>query len=291
MKAAIFPGQGSQYVNMGAKLLEDNPKNNKYMEIANSILGFDIADVMINGSEEALKETKITQPAVFLYSIIRYYNNRETSEYNCYAGHSLGEITALVASDCLSLEDGLGLVSKRAGAMQLACEEQKSTMAAVLGLEDTVVEEICDKIEETVVAANYNCPGQIVISGSMEGIDKAMKACEAAEARRVLPLMVGGAFHSPLMASAKESLAEAIAQLNFEVPTGPVFQNVDALPSTDPELIQKKLIDQLTSPVKWTQTMANMHNHGVSHFTEFGAKVLSGFIKRYDRSIATEQYK
>lgn len=291
MKAAIFPGQGSQYVSMGSKLLENNPDNRKYMDIANAILGFDLADVMINGNVDDLKETKVTQPAVFLYSIIQYYNNSGSDDFGCYAGHSLGEITALVASDCLTLEDGLSLVSKRAGAMQLACEEQKSTMAAVLGLEDEQVERICNEIDDVVVAANYNCPGQVVISGSITGIEKAMEACKAAEARRVLPLLVGGAFHSPLMESAKESLSKAIAQLSFKVPRGPIFQNVDALATTDPELIKQKLIAQLTSPVRWTQTMINMHQYGVKHFTEFGAKVLSGFVKRYDRSLPTEQYK
>lgn len=287
MNAVVFPGQGSQSIGMGKEDFESSELAQSYYEKADDILGFSLSEIMFNGSEEDLKQTKVTQPAVFLYSIVRYYMSGKTPDV--VAGHSLGEFTALVAAGVLKFEDALSLVSKRANAMQVACDQEEGTMAAVLGLEDKVVEEICHKIEDVVVAANYNCPGQLVISGSKSGIDSAVTAATEAGARRALVLNVGGAFHSPLMGSAEEVLASAIESTEFHDAKLPIYQNVNGMPQTDASIIKQNLIKQLTSPVKWTQTMQGMIADGLTMYTESGAKVLSGFIKRVDRKIPTEQ--
>ncbi len=280
MKAYIFPGQGAQFTGMGKELYEAQPEAKLLFEKANDILGFKISDTMFTGSAEDLKQTKITQPAVFLHSVIVALVNPDFAP-DQVAGHSLGEFSALVANKTLSFEDGLSLVYKRALAMQKACEQTPSTMAAILGLDDNVVEEICASIDEVVVAANYNCPGQLVISGSLKGIEIACEKLKAAGAKRALPLQVGGAFHSPLMQPAREELAGAIESTHFSSPICAVYQNVNALPSTDVKIIKQNLIDQLTSPVRWTQSVQRMTADGATEFIECGpGKVLQGLVKK-----------
>ncbi len=287
--AYIFPGQGAQFSGMGKNLYEQSTLAREYFEQANEILGFRITDIMFNGSDEELKQTKVTQPAIFLHSVILFETTPDLIP-GMVAGHSLGEFSALIANKVLSFEDGLRLVSKRALAMQRACEINPSTMAAVLGLDDAKVEEICKEFtEEVVVAANYNCPGQLVISGRIEGIKQACEKLKAAGARRALVLPVGGAFHSPLMQPAREELADAIAGTHFNNPTCPVYQNVDASPYTDPGLIKQNLINQLTSPVRWTQSVQKMIEHGASHFTEVGpGSVLQGLVKKINKEMVTD---
>jgi [acyl-carrier-protein] S-malonyltransferase len=288
MKAFVFPGQGAQFVGMGKELYETNSMARSLFDQANEILGFSITNLMFGGTDEDLKQTKVTQPAVFLHSVILAATLGEAFKPEMVAGHSLGEFSALVANKTLSFEDGLSLVYKRAMAMQKACELEPSTMAAILGLEDKIIEDICDGINEVVVPANYNSPGQVVISGSFKGIDEAVEKLSAAGAKRAIKLAVGGAFHSPLMEPAKNELAEAIHSTIFSKPVCPVYQNVNALPSTDPETIKKNLIDQLTSPVRWAQTIQNMIDDGATSFTESGpGNVLQGLIKKIDRSMTT----
>lgn len=283
MKAYIFPGQGAQFPGMGKELYESNPQAKEFFEQANSILGFRITDTMFGGTAEELKQTNVTQPAVFIHSVVTALTN-DSFAPEMVAGHSLGEFSSLVANKCLYFEDALLLVSKRAAAMQKACEIYPSTMAAILGLDDQVVEEICASIkEEIVVAANYNCPGQLVISGSMKGIDIACEKLKAAGAKRALVLQVGGAFHSPLMEPARDELAKAIESTNFSKPICAVYQNVNALPSSDVIEIKKNLIAQLTSPVRWTQTVQNMVKDGGKTFMECGpGKVLQGLVKKIE---------
>ncbi len=287
--AYVFPGQGAQFPGMGKSLYEQNSKAKEYFERANEILGFRITDVMFDGSEEALKQTNVTQPAIFLHSVI-LFETTPGLKPDMVAGHSLGEFSALIANKVLSFEDGLRLVAKRAAAMQRACEINPSTMAAVLGLEDARVEEICQGITgEVVVAANYNCPGQLVISGSIEGVKQACELLKAAGAKRALILPVGGAFHSPLMQPAREELEAAIAATHFKTPTCPVYQNVDAMPYSDPALIKQNLINQLTSPVRWTQTVQKMAELGATHFTEVGpGSVLQGLVKKINKEVTTD---
>lgn len=288
MKAYVFPGQGSQFVGMGKDLYENNSKAKELFEEANEILGFRITDVMFEGSDEDLKQTKVTQPAIFLHSVILAKCLGDDFTPDMVAGHSLGEFSALVASGALSFQDGLRLVSQRANAMQKACEMQPSTMAAILGLEDHVVEEVCASIEGTVIAANYNCPGQVVISGTIEAVDLACEKLTEAGAKRAIKLNVGGAFHSPLMEPARLELQTAIQATEFCTPSCPVYQNVDALPYTDPVQIQENLISQLTSAVKWTQTVQNMLKDGVLSFVEVGpGNVLQGLVKKVDRKTPT----
>lgn len=288
MKAFVFPGQGSQFVGMGKDLYESNSKAKELFEEANEILGFRITDVMFEGSDEDLKQTKVTQPAIFLHSVILAKCLGDDFTPDMVAGHSLGEFSALVASGALSFQDGLRLVSQRANAMQKACEMQPSTMAAILGLEDHVVEEVCTSIEGTVIAANYNCPGQVVISGTIEAVDLACEKLTEAGAKRAIKLNVGGAFHSPLMEPARLELQTAIQATKFSTPSCPVYQNVDALPYTDPVQIQENLISQLTSAVKWTQTVQNMLKDGVLSFVEVGpGNVLQGLVKKVDRKTPT----
>ncbi len=289
MKAYVFPGQGAQFVGMGKDLYERSSVAKKMFEKANSILGFSITELMFEGTDEDLKQTKVTQPAIFLHSTILAAVLGESFKPGMVAGHSLGEFSALVANKTLTFDDGLVLVSKRAMAMQKACERKPSTMAAIIGLDDSVVEEVCSSINEVVVPANYNSPGQIVISGSNEGIDKAIEALRGKGAKRALKLPVGGAFHSPLMEPARIELEEAIKSTNFIKPVCPVYQNVNALPSTDPDVIKANLVAQLTSPVKWTQTVINMIIGGATSFTEVGPGcVLQGLIKKVNKDIATE---
>jgi [acyl-carrier-protein] S-malonyltransferase len=290
MKAYVFPGQGAQFEGMGKDLYESSEIAKELLDKANDILGFRITDVMFEGSAEELKETKVTQPAIFLHSIVKAKMAGESFQPDVVAGHSLGEFSALVSAGAMSFEDGLKLVSQRALAMQKACEAQESTMAAILGLDDEVVEKICAAIDEIVVPANYNCPGQLVISGSIEGINQACEALTAAGAKRALVLPVGGAFHSPLMEPAREELQAAIEATEFKTPNCPIYQNVDAKPTTDAEVIKANLIAQLTAPVRWTQTMLNMIADGVDSFVEVGGtgKVLQGMIKKVDRKMPTE---
>ena len=288
MKAYVFPGQGAQFSGMGKDLYDSKPAAKKLFENANEILGFNIAKTMFSGTDEELKQTKVTQPAIFLHSVI--LAKVLESEFNpaMVAGHSLGEISALVASNCLSFEDGLKLVNARALAMQKACEINPSTMAAIIGLDDEIVENICQETEGIVVAANYNCPGQLVISGEINAIDTACEKLTEAGARRALKLPVGGAFHSPLMEPARTELQEAISNTSFETPICPVYQNVSAEAVTSPELIQQNLIAQLTAPVKWTQTMKNMLQAGDIEIIEVGpGKVLQGLFKKVDRTTPT----
>ena len=283
MKAYVYPGQGAQFPGMGKELYDTNPAAKNLFEQANDILGYRITDIMFDGSEDELKQTKVTQPAVFLHSIILSLT-ADNFHPEMVAGHSLGEFSALVANKALSFEDGLNLVYKRALAMQKACEINPSTMAAILGLDDHVVEEICASIDEVVVAANYNCPGQLVISGSNEGIAIACEKMKEAGARRALPLPVGGAFHSPLMEPARIELAAAIESTDFNEPDCPVYQNVTALPSTDIAMIKSNLIKQLTAPVRWTQSVQNMVADGATEFVESGpGKVLQGLVKKIHR--------
>lgn len=285
MKAYVFPGQGAQFVGMGKDLYDNSPKAKELFEKANEILGFRITDIMFDGTDEELKQTKVTQPAVFLHSVISALVAEEFNP-DMVAGHSLGEFSALVANGTLSFEDGLQLVYKRALAMQKACELNPSTMAAVLGLSDADVEKLCAGIVG-VVAANYNCPGQLVISGSKEGIEKACEAAKEAGAKRALPLPVGGGFHSPMMEPARVELAEAIESTTFSEPKCPVYQNVSTTAITDVNEIKSNLIAQLTAPVKWTQSVQNMIADGASEFIECGpGKVLQGLVKKIDRSAA-----
>ena len=285
MKAAVFPGQGAQFVGMGKELYEQSTLAKSYFEKANDILGFRITDVMFEGDAEALKRTEVTQPAIFIHSVVEALLEGDSFNPSMVAGHSLGEFSALVAAGVLTFEDGLKLVAQRAQAMQEACGLQRGTMAAVLGLEDAVVEEVCDSIEGVVVAANYNCPGQLVISGVYEAVELACEKMKEAGAKRALILPVGGAFHSPLMAPAKEALASAIEATTFSSPKCPIYQNVSATAVTDSELIKAQLIAQLTAPVKWTQSIQQMIEDGATSFTEYGpGKVLQGLIKKIDRS-------
>ena len=288
MKAYIFPGQGAQFSGMGLDLYENSPMAQDLFEKANDILGFHITDIMFEGSAEDLKETKVTQPAIFLHSVILARTLGDTFKPDMVAGHSLGEFSALVAAGALTFEDGLRLVSQRAKAMQKACELQPSTMAAVLGLEDDLVENICATIEGIVVAANYNCPGQLVISGDVDAIHKACEALKEAGARRALVLPVGGAFHSPLMEPAREELAAAIENTKFSTPRCPIYQNVTASAITDENEIKANLISQLTAPVRWTQSVQQMITDGATHFTEVGpGKVLQGLVKKIHREAET----
>jgi [acyl-carrier-protein] S-malonyltransferase len=287
MKAFVFPGQGAQFVGMGKDLYESSALAKELFEKANDILGYRITDIMFEGTDEDLRQTKVTQPAVFLHSVISALCKNDDTKPEMTAGHSLGEFSALVVAGALSFEDGVKLVYARAMAMQKACEAAPSTMAAIIALADEKVEEICASIEgEVCVAANYNCPGQIVISGSIAGIEKACELMKAAGAKRALPLKVGGAFHSPLMNPAKVELAAAINSTDFHTPTCPVYQNVNALPQTDPAQIKENLIAQLTAPVRWTQTVKNMVADGATDFTECGpGAVLQGLIKKIEPSV------
>jgi [acyl-carrier-protein] S-malonyltransferase len=288
MKAYVFPGQGAQFSGMGKDLYENTSIGKELFEKANEILGFRITDVMFEGTDEDLKQTKVTQPAIFLHSVI-LAKTLENFQPDMVAGHSLGEFSALVANGALSFEDGLRLVSQRAQAMQKACEAEPSTMAAIMGLKDETVEEVCKNIDEVVVPANYNSPGQVVISGSMKGIDQAVEQLSEKGAKRAIKLKVGGAFHSPLMDPAKKELEAAIHDTPFSKPICPVYQNVTAAPSSDPAQIKENLIKQLTSPVRWTQTVENMLKDGAESFTEVGpGKVLQGLIKKVDRKVQTQ---
>ena len=291
MKAFVFPGQGAQYVGMGKPLFDKSSEAKKLFTQANEILGFAITDVMFDGPEEAQRQTKVTQPAVFLHSVIlaRLFPNFKP---DMVAGHSLGEFSALVASGALSFEDGLRLVSARALAMQAACELEPSTMAAIIGLPDEKVEEICQGIKEVVVPANFNCPGQLVISGSMKGVEQACEELKAAGAKRALPLKVGGAFHSPLMEPARQNLAAAIEKTQFNKPLCPIYQNVDAKPHTDPVEIKANLVKQLTSPVRWTQIVRAMVADGATAFVELGpGNVLQGLIKKTEAAAEVESFQ
>jgi [acyl-carrier-protein] S-malonyltransferase len=289
MIAYVFPGQGAQFVGMGKDLYERSALAKEMFEKANSILGFSITDLMFAGTDADLKQTKVTQPAIFLHSTVLAAVLGENFKPDMVAGHSLGEFSALVANRALSYEDGLVLVSKRAMAMQKACEKTPSSMAAILGIDDKIVEEVCNSIEEVVVPANYNSPGQIVISGSNEGIDKAIEALKTKGAKRALKLPVGGAFHSPLMEPARAELEEAIRNTRFSEPLCPVYQNVNASPSSDPNTIKANLVAQLTSPVNWTQSVINMIAAGADKFIEVGpGSVLQGLIKKVNKDIQTE---
>ena len=290
MKAFVFPGQGAQFVGMGKDLYENNPLAKELFEKANDILGYRITDIMFDGTDEELKQTKVTQPAVFLHSVIKAISLGDEFKPSMVAGHSLGEFSALVAAGALNFEDGLRLVYARAMAMQKACEAAPSTMAAIVGLSDDKIEEICAEVNKegnVVVPANYNCPGQLVISGNVEAINEACEKLKAAGAKRALPLKVGGAFHSPLMQPAKDELQAAIEQTEFSVPQCPVYQNVDGKPHTDPADIKQNLIAQLTSSVRWTSCVQNMIADGADDFTECGpGKALQGMIGRIDKTVA-----
>lgn len=288
MKVYVFPGQGAQFSGMGKELYDNHQKAKERFHQANEILGFDISKIMFEGSEDELKQTKVTQPAIFLHSTILAEVLGHQFQPDAAAGHSLGEFSALVATGCLSFENGLKLVSARALAMQKACEITPSTMAAILGLEDHVVEQICSTIQGIVVPANYNCPGQLVISGSVPAVEEACSKLTEAGAKRALILQVGGAFHSPLMEPAQEELARAIEQADFHTPKCAIFQNVNAQAVTDPSTIKLNLLAQLTAPVKWTQTMQAMHEIGISEVVEVGpGKVLQGLFKKINREIVT----
>lgn len=288
MKAYVFPGQGAQFIGMGKDLYDASDLARQMFEQANEILGFRITDIMFNGTDEELKETKVTQPAIFLHSVILAKIMGDDFQPDMTAGHSLGEFSALVAAGAMNFEDGLRLVSARALAMQAACEAEPSTMAAILGLEDHVVENICESIDGVVVAANYNCPGQLVISGAVDAINEACEKLTEAGAKRALVLQVGGAFHSPLMEPARASLAEAIEKTDITSPKCPVYQNVTAKGETEPSKIKENLIAQLTAPVRWTQTMQNMIADGCSEVIEVGpGKVLQGLFKKVDRKFPT----
>jgi len=290
MAVLLFPGQGSQSVGMGRVLCEAYPDAKEWLEKADAILGFKLSHIMKDGDAKELKKTSITQPAVLVNSYIRFILNKDKIKASAVAGHSLGEFTALIANGCLDFEDGLKLVLIRAKAMQQACNDNEGTMAAILGMEDAQVEKLCADCPELVIPANYNCPGQLVISGSTEGIEKVVEQAKEAGARRALILPVDGAFHSPLMESARIDLEEAIMKTSFHTPSVPIYQNVTAHPETDPEVIKMNLIAQLTSSVRWTQTMQSMIADGEEEFVEFGAKVLSGFVKKVDRKLPVTQY-
>jgi [acyl-carrier-protein] S-malonyltransferase len=288
MKAYVFPGQGAQFPGMGKDLYDQSEVARSLFQKADKILGFGITDIMFHGTDEDLRQTKVTQPAIFLHSVILAKVLGDRFQPDMVAGHSLGEFSALTAAGALSFEDGLVLVSKRAQAMQRACEMHPSTMAAILGVENDVVENVCKEIHEVVVPANYNTIGQIVISGSHEGIDLAIARLQELGAKRALKLPVGGAFHSPLMEPARAELAKAIEEAPVVPPVCPIYQNVDALPDTDPSTIRKNLVAQLTSPVRWTQTVQNMLAAGATHFIEVGpGTVLQGLVKKVDRSVET----
>ena len=290
MKAFVYPGQGAQFVGMGKDLYDNNPKAKELFEKANDILGYRITDIMFAGTDEELKQTKVTQPAVFLHSVIKAISLGDEFKPSMVAGHSLGEFSALVAAGALNFEDGLRLVYARAMAMQKACEAAPSTMAAIVGLPDDKIEEICAEVSKegsVVVPANYNCPGQLVISGNVEAINEACEKLKAAGAKRALPLKVGGAFHSPLMQPAKDELQAAIEKTEFSAPQCPVYQNVDGKPHTDPADIKANLIAQLTSSVRWTSCVQNMIADGADDFTECGpGKALQGMIGRIDKNVA-----
>jgi len=288
MKAYVFPGQGAQFVGMGKDLYENSELGKELFDKANEILGFNITELMFNGTDEDLRQTKVTQPAIFLHSVILAKTLGADFKPEMVAGHSLGEFSALVANGALSFEDGLKLVSQRAMAMQKACEIEPSTMAAIIGLDDETVVKVCAEIDEVVVPANFNCPGQLVISGSMKGIEVACEKLKEAGAKRALPLKVGGAFHSPLMEPARVELEAAIENTTFSTPTCAVYQNVNAKPVSDPAEIKKNLVAQLTAPVRFTQTMVNMIADGASSFTEVGpGKVIQGLVKKVDRKMET----
>lgn len=288
MKAYVFPGQGAQFVGMGKDMYDESAEAKALFEQANEILGFDIAKIMFEGTADELKQTSVTQPAVFLHSVIKAKISEDFNP-DVVAGHSLGEFSALVAAGAMTFKDGLSLVQQRAMAMQDACNEAESTMAAILGLDNEVVEQACAQIDEMVIPANYNCPGQLVISGSVKGVEEAVELLNDLGARRAIILPVNGAFHSPFMASAKSRLSEAIQAAEFQAPSCPIYQNVDAYSYTNPEEIKTNLIEQLTSPVKWTQTMENMISDGVEAFVEVGGngKTLSSFVKKIDRAFPT----
>ena len=283
MNVAMFPGQGAQFVGMGKDLFDQHPLAQERFNSANALLGFSITDIMFDGDAEALRETKVTQPAIFLHSVISYELAKKSNP-DMAAGHSLGEFSALTACGALSFEDGISLVSKRAQAMQAACDVTKGTMAAVLALADDEVEQVCQEMDGIVVAANYNCPGQLVISGAFPAVEAACEVLKEKGAKRALLLPVGGAFHSPLMEPAQEELAKAILETHFNTPSCPIYQNVTAAPTQDASLIKENLIAQLTGPVKWTQTIQQMREDGASLFTEYGpGKVLQGMVKKIDR--------
>ena len=283
MNVAMFPGQGAQFDGMGKDLFDQHPLAQERFNSANALLGFSITDIMFDGDAEALRETKVTQPAIFLHSVISYELAKKSNP-DMAAGHSLGEFSALTACGALSFEDGLSLVSKRAQAMQAACDVTKGTMAAVLALADDVVEQVCQEMDGIVVAANYNCPGQLVISGAFPAVEAACEVLKEKGAKRALLLPVGGAFHSPLMEPAQEELAKAILETHFNTPSYPIYQNITAAPTQDAGLIKENLIAQLTGPVKWTQTIQQMREDGASLFTEYGpGKVLQGLVKKIDR--------
>lgn len=290
-KAFVFPGQGAQFTGMGKPLYDGSEQARAMFQKANAVLGFDITDVMFNGSEYDLKQTNVTQPAVFLHSVVlaSLYPNFSP---DMVAGHSLGEFSALVASGALSFEDGLTLVSKRAHAMQKACEKKPSTMAAIIGLDDATIEKVCKETEGIVVPANYNCPGQLVISGEVHAVNDACTALKAAGAKRALPLKVGGAFHSPIMEPARQELAEAIEKTQFSQPKCPIYQNVDAKPHTNPDEIKKNLLLQLTSPVRWTQIVQAMIADGATSFVELGpGNVLQNLIKKTNKEVEAESHQ
>jgi len=291
-KAYIFPGQGAQFVGMGKDLYDYKEQTRNLFEQANEILGFRITDIMFNGTEEELKQTKVTQPAIFLHAVILAQALDDSFDPQMVAGHSLGEFSALVAAGALTFEDGLQLVAKRANAMQKACEIQPSTMAAILGLDDFTVEDICQRVSEVVVPANYNCPGQLVISGTVAGIDQACALLLEAGAKRALKLNVGGAFHSPLMETARVALQTAIEKVNIVAPKCPIYQNIDAKPYTDPQHIKANLIAQLTGAVRWTQTIEHMLADGATSFIEVGpGNVLQGLVKKVNRQVETASAK